>query len=167
LAGEIDFVPEEAQPAFSPNMVDQEHHEHHGIEEEKEGENKTVMIIESDVKMQDVLRERLKRRGYRVLVFSDPYRGLSRFEDGDQIADVVVFCAHELGGAALEAFNNFAKGSVTQSIPAILLINERQQAFIEHAALSEHHLSLTMPIKVNEFRTALRKLLFPDNGEAA
>ncbi len=167
LAGEIDYVPEESQPAFSPNMVDQEHHERQETEEEKEGENKTVMIIESDVKMQDVLRERLKKRGYRVLVFSDPHRGLARFEDGDRIADVVVFCAHELGGTALEAFNNFAKASVTQKIPAILLINERQQAFIEHAALSEHHLSLTMPIKVNEFRSALRKLLFPDSDEAA
>lgn len=165
-AGEVDYEPETALPAFSPNMVDHEHLEIHG-EEEREGENKTVMIIESDVKMQDVLRERLKKRGYRVLVFSDPYRGLSRFEDGDQIADAVVFCAHELGGLALDAFNNFAKSSVTQSIPAILLINERQQAFIEQAELSEHHLSLTMPIKVNEFRTALKRLLFPGNGEAA
>jgi serine/threonine protein kinase len=158
-AGEVDFVPEANVPAFSPNVVDQDQQE---SEEELEGQNKTVMIIESDVKMQNVLRERLKKRGYRVLVFSDPYRGLARFEDGDQIADIVVFCAHELGGQALDAFNTFAKGSVTQTIPAILLINERQQAFVEHAALSEHHLSLTMPIKVNEFRTALRKLLFPD-----
>lgn len=158
-AGEVDYVPEESLPAFSPQVVDQEHHE---IEEEKEGENKTVMIIESNVNMQDVLRERLKKRGYRVLVFSDPYRALARFEDGDAIADLVVFCAHELGGSALEAFNNFATNSVTQSIPAILLINERQQAFIEQANLSEHHLSLTMPIKVNEFRTALRRLLNPE-----
>lgn len=162
-AGEIDYEPEVALPAFSPNMVD---HEQQGgnEEEEREGENKTVMIIESDVKMQDVLRERLKKRGYRVLVFSDPYRGLARFEDGDQIADAVVFCAHDLGAVALDAFNSFATNSVTQSIPAILLINERQQAFIEQAELSEHHLSLTMPIKVNEFRTALRRLLFPTNA---
>jgi serine/threonine-protein kinase len=116
--------------------------------------------------MQDVLRERLKKRGYRVLVYSDPYRALSRFEDGDAIADIVVFCSHELGGQALEAFNNFANNSITQSIPAILLINERQQAFVEQASLSEHHLSLTMPIKVNEFRSALRRLLPPQQPVA-
>lgn len=158
-AGDTDYVPEESAPAYSPNVVDQEHQE---VEDDREGEGKTVMIIESDVKMQDVLRERLKKRGYRVLVFSDPRRGMARFEDGDQIADLVVFCAHDLGAAALDAFNSFAKNPVTQAIPAILLINERQQAFIESAALSDHHLSLTMPIKVNEFRSALRRLLSPE-----
>jgi hypothetical protein len=36
------------------------------------------MIIESDVKMQDMLRELFKKNGYRVLVMSDPDRALDR-----------------------------------------------------------------------------------------
>ena len=38
------------------------------------------MIVESKIEMQDVLRDRLKKYGYRVLVFSDPQRAVKRFE---------------------------------------------------------------------------------------
>ncbi len=43
------------------------------------GQPRRLMIVESDVKMQDTLREQFKRNGYRVLVSSDPNRVLSRF----------------------------------------------------------------------------------------
>ena len=48
---------------------------------DREGESRRVMIVESNAEMQDVLRDLLKRRGYRVLVIGDAQRALARFEE--------------------------------------------------------------------------------------
>ena len=44
-----------------------------------EGEGKTVMVVESSQALQDTLRKRLKKIGYRVLILGDPNRALDRF----------------------------------------------------------------------------------------
>ena len=46
---------------------------------EREGEDRTVMLVESSISMQDTIRNALKKRGYRVLVFGDPRRALAAF----------------------------------------------------------------------------------------
>jgi serine/threonine-protein kinase len=122
-----------------------------------EGASRTVMIVESNMEMQDALRERLKRRGYRVLVISDPERALNRFED-EKVADAVVFCTSELGRGALEAFNRFGENERTKSIPAILLADQRQRFIIEDARLAEHRVLMAMPLKVRELRQKLIQL---------
>ena len=48
-----------------------------------------------------MLRDRLKKYGYRVLIFSDPARAIKRFVDDDrQSADCVMFCAEHLADEA-------------------------------------------------------------------
>ncbi len=49
-----------------------------------EGEGYVVMLVESKPDYQNVIRERLKSRGYRVLVISNPNRALARFARGRQ-----------------------------------------------------------------------------------
>lgn len=125
-----------------------------------EGEGRTVMLVESKVELQNAIRDRLKKRGYRVLVIGDPRRAISRFEPlEDPPADCVVFSAHELGSAALEAFNRFATDEHTRDIPAILLVDEKQQHIIERAKLDSHRRRLSLPLKVRELRAMLQKLL--------
>ena len=43
-----------------------------------EGANRSVMVVESQMEMQDVLREKLEQRGYRVLITNSPARALQR-----------------------------------------------------------------------------------------
>jgi serine/threonine-protein kinase len=120
------------------------------VVESQEGRNKTVMVIESKADLQDLMREKLKSRGYRVLVFSNPERALQRFENDDNSpADCVIFSAPELGNDALEAFNRFASDEKTKNVPAI----------IRGANMAPHRLMLAMPLKVRELRIALLKLL--------
>jgi len=127
-----------------------------------EGANKTVMIVESKIEMQDVLRERLKKYGYRVLVFSDPQRALKRFADDDhQPADCVLFCAQYLGQEALEAFNEFGAQEPTKNVPAILFVDGRQTSLIKGAQLAPHRVLLSAPLKVRELRDTLVKLQQP------
>lgn len=125
-----------------------------------EGNGRVVMIVESKIELQDVIRERLKRKGYRVLVISNPERALERFRpEEDPPADCVVFSAHELGGQALDSFNDFGENEHTATIPAILLVDQKQQHIIGGAKLDAHRRMLSLPLKVRELREMLRKLL--------
>jgi serine/threonine protein kinase len=134
---------------------------------DQEGQNKTLMIVESKIEMQDVLRERLKKYGYRVLVFSDPLRAINRFaEDITQTADCVIFSTQSLGTSSVEAFNEFGKREVSKHIPAILLVDPKQAHLVNEAKLAPHRAIVHAPLKVRELREVLKKLLFPAEPEA-
>lgn len=125
-----------------------------------EGEGYIVMLVESKAGLQNAVRERLKSRGYRVLVIADPNRALSRFSvDEEPPADCVMFSAAELGNLALEAFNKFATDEHTAEIPAILLADGRQTQIIAEARRGENRKLLALPLKVRQLRGALLQLL--------
>jgi serine/threonine-protein kinase len=124
-----------------------------------EGLSRTVMLIEANAGMQDLLREKLKAHGYRVLIVSDPDRGTSRFTGTQHVADVVIFSGLDLGAAALEAFNKFGNDDVTRDLPAILLLDQKQQHFAREAQLAPHRQTISMPLKVKDLRAMLMKLL--------
>ncbi len=120
---------------------------------------RTLMFVESNVSLQDILRERLKSNGYRVLVTADPERALSRFNGETKAADCVIFSTGELGEPALEAFNRFAEGEATREIPAVLLLGESQLDWKRQAKLADHRAVLAMPIKLRQMREVLARLV--------
>lgn len=125
-----------------------------------EGQGYVVMLVASKASLQNAIRERLKSRGYRVLVISDPNRALARFSPVDEPpADCVVFSAAELGGLALEAFNQFASDEHTSEIPSILLVDRRQTSIIKGARRGPKRKLLALPLKVRELRAALKQAL--------
>lgn len=148
----------------NPNQMEKRVGNRHSIvtvdeEDAKEGDGKTVMVVENKQELQDVLREKLKKRGYKVLIYGDPERALSKFSpDESTPADCLVICAPDLGNLALEAFNKFAEQDHTKTIPAVMLVDPKQQHIIRGANTSPIHVLLPMPLKVRELRQALAKL---------
>lgn len=127
---------------------------------EMEGASRAVMIVESRMEMQDVFREKLKKYGYRVLVFSDPERAIARIDDApDKLIDCILFSTLSLGVEALEAFNKFGGSDATKKVPAILFVDPKQSELIKTAKLSDKRVLLSMPLKVRELRETLLKLL--------
>lgn len=125
-----------------------------------EGDGYVVMFVESKTALQNAVRERLKSKGYRVLVISDPERALGRFDpQEDPPADCVIFGAAELGTLALQAFNRFATDEHTCEIPAILLADRRQERIIRESRRGPNRKLLALPLKVRELRNALVRLL--------
>ncbi len=120
-----------------------------------EGDNLTVMIVESDVEMQNLLRDQLKKHGYRVLVFNDPSRALARFQD-QHVADCVLFCADNIGTAALEAYNDFGRLDRTRRVPAVLLLGKKQAAWESQVKTGEHRRVLAMPVGMKAVRAAMK-----------
>jgi eukaryotic-like serine/threonine-protein kinase len=125
----------------------------------QEGRGHSVMIVESKLDLQDLMREKLKNRGYRVLVYSSPARAMERFASGELPAECVVFSAPELGNAALDCFNQFGADEHTKHLAAILLVDDKQQHIIRNALTGPRRILLSMPLKVRELRSALIRLL--------
>ncbi len=124
-----------------------------------EGLSKTVMLIDSNPAMQDLLRDKLKARGYRILIVSDPERGLARFDGTQHVADAVIFSALNLGWAAVDAFNRFGNDEITRDLPAVLFLDAKQQHFAADAQLAPHRIIINMPLKLKDLRAALLQLL--------
>lgn len=119
------------------------------------GQPRRLMVVESDVKMQDKLRELFKQNGYRVLVSSDPHRVLNRFFDDNQAADLVLFTTCNNGRAALDVFNRFGKESFIRDVPAVLLLDQHHHEWADEAAVSDHRVVAKMPIKMRQLRELL------------
>jgi len=124
-----------------------------------DGQDWTLLIVESHSGMQNLLRDRLKRRGYRVLIIADPGRAISRFEDKPKAANCVVFCTTDLEGEAVEAFNQFGESDSTKNVPAILMLDSEQTHLAKHAEhVNDHRVILAAP-KLRQLRATLLNLL--------
>jgi eukaryotic-like serine/threonine-protein kinase len=124
-----------------------------------EGLGKTVMFVESNMEMQDMFREQLKKRGYRVLIVGDPARAIQRIEDEIRLADCAVFSTQDLGADAVAAFNQLGEMEHTRDIPAILLVDRRWTTLVESAQVNEHRVLMTLPLQVKLLREKLRELI--------
>lgn len=132
-------------------------------QKQAEGDGKTVMLIESNVKVQDALRQRLKDLGYRVLILGDPKRGITRFENldpsEDRPADCVIFGCSGLGRMGMEAFDYFSRSDHTNSVPAMVLVPKEFKKLVPQLRLNDHHVALDLPLKFKNVRAALNQLL--------
>ena len=130
--------------------------------EEKEGDGKTLMLIESNTKIQNLLREKLKAHGYRVLIISNPQRAIQRFDGlvagDDAPADVVIFGSSGLGRVAIEAFDYFQKADFGY-IPAIVLVKPALKPLLKHVTKKDTGVVLPLPLKFKQLRSSLQKLL--------
>jgi serine/threonine protein kinase len=127
-------------------------------------DQQTIMIVESNHRMQDVFREAFKKAGYRVLLTSDPDRALLRFHQEDRVAECVIFNAQELGQDALKAYNRFVAEKRTRPIPAILLLDPTQRAWKKVAKTTPHHVVLTMPLTMKQLQGVLTKVMTPQEA---
>ena len=119
---------------------------------------RTVMVVESDGKMQDIFREGFKRAGYRVLMTADPVRAAVRIRQDPALADCVIVNAQQIGSSAVEVFNKLGEDEETKSIPALLLLDENQNAWKSHVRTARHRVVLTMPITMKQLRNVLSQL---------
>ena len=124
----------------------------------KKTTQQVVMVVESDIEMQNVFRDALKKAGYRVLIISDPERALERIKD-DTPADLVLFNAQLIGLPALEAFNELVIDKRINDTPAILLLDEPQIKWGAMAKRDRIHLTVSMPISLKRIREVVAKLL--------
>jgi serine/threonine protein kinase len=133
------------------------------VEVKDEGADKTILLIESNLKLQDTLRAKLKEIGYRVLITADPERGLERFEDyepeEDPPVDCVIFGTVGLGRSGLKAYRDFVLAENTKNVPTLLIIVDKLEKFVQPTWLGGNKMAFKMPLKFKHVQRGLRKLL--------
>lgn len=149
---------------FDASLTDQKAQEYTSqVSVENEGEGKTLLLIESNMKLQNLLREKLKEIGYRVLITGDPERGLDRFDgfepQEDPPVDCVIFGTAGLGRTGLKAFRKHTKAENTKKLNSMLIVTDPMRKLIKEEWFGESHAVFTMPLKFKRVQQTLRKML--------
>ena len=141
------------------------------VSKENEGEGRNIMVIESNTKLQDLLRTKLKDVGYRPIIISDPRRAVQRFEDLDPAEDRPAHCimigCKGLGNVGIQALNFLAEYEGTQHIPIVLLITPEMKKHLSKAKLTDERVALALPLKFKLVRQTLLKLIKAADKKAA
>jgi serine/threonine protein kinase len=122
-------------------------------------EKATVMVIDSNPKLQKGLENLMIQLGYNAVSIDDPDKMIQYFEENDLIAQCVVFNGQSLGIRAVRAFNDFAQRRGLRDVAAILILDKDQSEWEESVSPQHHRVILTMPVTVKQFRVALTWLL--------
>jgi len=124
-----------------------------------DGQPRKLMIVESVTKMQDLFRALFKKRGYRVLVTSDPERLFQQFYDNNKTADVLLLSTGHVGLPVVEAFNRIGEEAATKHVPVVLLLGEPHSKLLDKANAGKGRLVVQMPVKSRELRKAILTVL--------
>jgi eukaryotic-like serine/threonine-protein kinase len=119
----------------------------------------TIFVVESDEKLQDVFRTKLKAEGYRVLLAADPVRALDRFRQ--QPFDLIIADASTTGESGYYVFEMIMEEAQRQNIPVrgILMIKDDQAAWKERVTPFARVETLIQPVKYKQLLQAIRSLL--------
>ena len=122
---------------------------------------RSVMIVDSNEQMQNMMRAALKKAGFRVLVVSTPERALERLGDEPGLAQCVVFNATSLGLRAIKGFSETGVRRNMKEIPSILLLDENQGTLADGVATQPHRPILQMPLTIRQLREKIIELTGP------
>lgn len=123
----------------------------------------TIFLVESDEKLQNVLRAKLKQEGFRVLIAADPMRAVERFRQSS--FDVLIVDAATTGENGYYVFEKIMDDAQRQNIACggILMLNNDQSAWQKRIADFPAAATLMQPVKYKQLLQAIRSQL----GESA
>jgi serine/threonine protein kinase len=121
--------------------------------------SKTVFVVEKRPKFQDVIRDKLKTMGLKVMMSIDSSRALLRYQQ--QPYHALVIDAATSGEEALETYREIQKEADHQNAPlAVVLILDEDQEYWRHRFPETDYLSiLTFPLKKGLLESTLARLL--------
>lgn len=94
-----------------------------------------VLCVEGRMKHQDVLRGYLNKHGYRVLMFSDMHRAVTRVLSPNPPGAVVIM-GDSLGDACLSGFRQLCQKSPEDTVSCLLVVSEKQKQLFKDARQS-------------------------------
>jgi serine/threonine protein kinase len=124
----------------------------------KDGAQRTLFLAESNERLQDLLREKLKKQGYRVLIAADPMRALDRFRQ--QPFDLLIVNASTTGESGCYVFQRILDEAKRQQTPCngILLVDPEQADWQEKMAESPGTSVLVQPVNYKQLLDAIKEL---------
>lgn len=120
---------------------------------------RTIFITEQDERLQDVLRDKFKERGFRVLMAKAPERALERFRA--QPFDVLVVNAATCGEAGIHVFEVIMTEAerMQADCVGVLMLDEHQKAWQEKISKGPGMAVLVHPVKLRQLERHVAELL--------
>ena len=115
----------------------------------------TIFVVESNPKLQNGLREKLKEFGLRVLMSIDPGQALKRYQTLPYHALLVN--AGSVGKEGLDAFKRVVKEAEVMQLDcaAILVLSEEQRGWVDEAMAAGAGEVMVMPISMKVIQEIL------------
>ncbi len=122
---------------------------------------RTVLFVESNVELQNIVREKLQAAGYRVLLTTDPKRGEERFRE--QPTDCVVVDCETTGQAGMDAFTEMISYARSRKLPtaAVVMVKAGQGDMAAAVPQDERTVVLTKPVTMRDLREHLLRMAPP------
>jgi CheY-like chemotaxis protein len=116
----------------------------------------TIFLVESDEKLQDLLRAKLKEQGYRILIASDPVRALDRFRQ--QPMDLLIVDAATTGENGYYVFERIMEDAKSQKLNCggVLILKDENADWQERMAEYPNVQVLIQPVKYRQLSQAIR-----------
>jgi serine/threonine protein kinase len=120
---------------------------------------RTVFVVEKKEKFQEILREKLRTMGFRVLVSIDANRALTRFQQ--QSFDCLILDVGTVGEESLNTLTEIRRSAVKQrtTCPTIVLLSEEQESLRPLVPKADDVVVLEFPLKKGELEAAIASLL--------
>lgn len=118
----------------------------------------TVFVVEDQVELQDVIRERFKEYGYRVLIAADPLRALERYSSNP--FEAAVFDVGHLGVGVLDQMDelrSLAKRA-EQPLRIVLLLDGKQTHLEKEYRADQDVKVLVRPFSVGRIHRTLQSM---------
>ncbi|HMP16590.1 MAG TPA: protein kinase [Gemmatales bacterium] len=129
----------------------------------------TVFVVENDEKLQDALRDKLKKMKYRVLIASDPARAFDRFQQSP--FHVLLVDIGTVGEDSISFINKVLRKAKSIGVPchAIGIISEDQtdteQLF--DSDMMDHVSILRRPLRMHDLTSVLERVAPPSQAESS
>lgn len=124
----------------------------------EQASQRTLFLIEKDETLQNVLRDKLKQQGFRVLIAADPIRALERFRQKPY--EFLIADAGTVGEEGLLFFerimNEAFRGGV--SLFGILMLGEEQSDWKHQVGERPNQSLLIQPIKLKQLLKKIEEL---------
>jgi serine/threonine protein kinase len=119
---------------------------------------RTLFLAEKDERLQDVLRDKLKAIGFRVLIAADPGRALDRFRQ--QPFDFLIVDAASTGETGMLVFERIMKEADRQKarLHGIVMLSEEQQSWSRKVEELANVDVLIQPIKLKQLLRTIQEV---------
>jgi serine/threonine protein kinase len=126
----------------------------------------TIFVVENDERLQDAIRDKLKKRGYRVLIARDPARALERFHS--QPFDGLLLDVGTTGPDGAKVFKEIMERARLRAVacPGIVILSENQDELGRDFQPGPSLAVLHRPLKMGQLMEKVDALL-PIGGAPA
>jgi serine/threonine protein kinase len=120
---------------------------------------RSVFIAESNTRMQDVMREKFKKLGYRPLIASDPVWALDRFRQ--QPFDALIMDVGTVGEDGLTVFDTVMQVARDKRVPCVgvVVLSEEQAELAERVDQRQNVSVMVMPVTIKQLHLKLQELM--------